>query len=103
MKIGVNKKGEEFSFEAHQFEDYLNGIIHEWLLTLTALGLHPAPIFFLLDYFTMPPALIARLVYRLISTILALTQYFIIRNSKPSISSYYHGYFVSINVGARLR
>jgi len=51
------------------------------------------PIFFLLDYFTMPHNLIARFgVYRLISTILALTQYFIIRNSKPSLSSYYHGY-----------
>jgi sigma-B regulation protein RsbU (phosphoserine phosphatase) len=103
LKIGVNTNGEEFAFEAHQFEEYLNGIIHEWLLTLTALAFTLVPIFFLLDFFTMPPALIARFgMYRLVSTVLALTQYFIIRNSKPSLSSYYHGYFVSINVGGAI-
>lgn len=103
MKVEINKKVEEFSYDANQFEDYLNGIIHEWLLTLAALAFTLVPIFFLLDYFTMPHNLIARFgVYRLISTILALTQYFIIRNSKPSLSSYYHGYFVSINVGGAI-
>jgi sigma-B regulation protein RsbU (phosphoserine phosphatase) len=103
VKVEINKKAEEFSFEANQFDDYLNGIIHEWLLTLAALAFTLVPIFFILDYFTQPPQLIARFgVYRLISTILALAQYFIIRNSKPSLSSYYHGYFVSINVGGAI-
>lgn len=99
----MNKNIDEFSFDAHQFEDYLNRIIHEWLLTLTALAFTLVPIFFLLDYFTMPQNLIARFgTYRLISTILALAQYFMIRNSKPSLASYYHGYFVSINVGGAI-
>jgi len=58
------------------------------------------PAFFLLDYFTMPKELLPRFgVYRLISTLICLIQYFIIRGTKPGIHSYYHGYFVSINVG----
>jgi len=103
LKNELNKNGDEFTFDAHQFDDYLTSIIHQWLLTLTALAFTLVPIFFILDYFTQPPQLIARFgVYRLLSTIIALTQYFIIRNSKPSISSYYHGYFVSINVGGAI-
>jgi len=103
LKPEFNKNVEEFTFDAHQFDDYLTGIIHQWLLTLTALAFTLVPIFFILDYFTQPPHLIVRFgVYRLVSTIIALTQYFIIRNSNPSVISYYHGYFVSINVGGAI-
>jgi sigma-B regulation protein RsbU (phosphoserine phosphatase) len=41
-------------------------------------------------------------VYRLISTLICLAQYFVIRNTRPGNSSYYHGYFVSINVGGAI-
>lgn len=103
MQVELNKNEKEFSFDAHQFDDYLNSIIHEWLLTLTALCFTLVPIFFLLDYFIMPEHLIARFgIYRLVSTILALAQYFIVRNSKPGPASYYHGYFASINVGGAI-
>jgi serine phosphatase RsbU (regulator of sigma subunit) len=91
---------EQFEFEAKDFDTYLTGIIHEWLFTLTALAFTLVPIFFVLDYFTVSQELLPRFaVYRLSSTLIALTQYFIIRNTKPSISSYYHGYLISINLG----
>lgn len=83
-----------------RFEDYLDAIIHEWLKTLTAFAYTLVPIFFILDYFTMPKELIPKFgLYRLASTIIVLVQYFIIRHTKPSKRSFYHGYLVSINVG----
>jgi serine phosphatase RsbU (regulator of sigma subunit) len=92
-------KGNIYS-EAAAFQNYLNGIIHEGLRTLTVLGYTLVPIFFLLDFFTMPKELLPRFgVYRLISTLLVLFQYFIIRYTKPSKFSYFHGYFISINIG----
>jgi len=95
-----NKNGSDFDFDADDFEKYLNEIIHNWLRTLSALAFTLVPIFFLLDYFTMPPELLPRFgIYRLISTIIVLIEYFIIRQTKASDYSYYHGYFISINVG----
>jgi phosphoserine phosphatase RsbU/P len=90
----------EFSFDEHDFPQYLDDIIHEWSKTLTTLAFTLVPVFFLLDYFIMPKELLPRFgVYRLISTLICLAQFFIIRNTRPGHSSYYHGYFVSINVG----
>ena len=67
---------------------------------MTTLGYTLVPAFFLLDYFTMPTELLPRFgLYRLISTLICLIQYYIIRNTKPGVYSYYHGYFVSINIG----
>jgi len=97
-KTGENLK--EFYFDENDFPRYLENIIHEWSKTLTALVYTLVPIFFLLDYFTMPKELLPRFaVYRLISTVICVAQYFIIRHTKPGHASYYHGYFVSINVG----
>ncbi|MFH2131696.1 MAG: SpoIIE family protein phosphatase [bacterium] len=82
------------------FEKYLIDIIHQWLRTLTILGFTLVPIFFLLDYFSMPGDLLRRFgTYRLLSTVLLLIQYFIVRHTKPSKLSFLHGYFFSINVG----
>jgi sigma-B regulation protein RsbU (phosphoserine phosphatase) len=95
-----SNKSAEFSFDEHDFPRYLESIIHDWSTTLTTLVCTLVPAFFLLDYFTMPKELLPRFgVYRLISTLICLAQYFVIRNTKPGNSSYYHGYFVSINVG----
>jgi hypothetical protein len=100
MKPIRKQPKEKLYSEATAFQTYLNGIIHEGLKTLTALGYTLVPIFFLLDFFTMPKELLPRFgIYRLISTLLVLFQYFIIRYTKPSNLSYFHGYFVSINVG----
>lgn len=91
---------EPFNYEENDFNIYLNGIIHEWLKTLTTLAYILIPIFFFLDYFIMPGELLPRFgVYRLISTIIVVGQFFIIRNTKPSNFSYFHGYFIAINVG----
>lgn len=100
MKSDIDNNTEKFDFDSNEFEPYLNSIIHEWLKTLTTLGFTLVPAFFILDYFTMPKELLPRFgFYRLLSTIILLIQYFIIRSTKPNNSSYYHGYFVSINVG----
>jgi sigma-B regulation protein RsbU (phosphoserine phosphatase) len=90
----------QFAFESKDFDKYLNNIIHDWSKVLATLAYTLVPTFFLLDYFTMPKELLPKFgIYRLVSTLIVLIQYFIIRNTSPSNSSYYHGYFVSINVG----
>ena len=100
MKSKESNKSAEFNFNENDFSQYLDNIIHEWSKTLTTLAFTLVPAFFLLDYFTMPKELLPRFgVYRLISTLICLAQYFVIRNTRPGNSSYYHGYFVSINVG----
>ena len=83
---------EPFNYEEKDFDLYLNNIIHEWLKTLTTLAYILVPIFFFLDYFLMPPVLLPKFgVYRLISTIIVVIQFYIIRNTKPSNFSYFHG------------
>ncbi len=89
-----------FNYEESDFTLYLNSIIHEWLKTLTTLAYILVPVFFFLDYFIMPSELLPRFgVYRLISTIIVIIQYYIIRHTPPSRFSYFHGYFIAINVG----
>ena len=98
--ITCYRRSDDFDFGEGDFKNYLNGIIHNWLGTMTTLGYTLVPAFFLLDYFTMPKELLPTFgVYRLISTLICLIQYFIIRNTKPGVYSYYHGYLVSINIG----
>ena len=98
--VNSYRRSDDFTFGEGDFDNYLNSIIHDWLKTLTTLGFSLVPAFFLLDYFTMPAELLPRFgIYRLISTLICLIQYYIIRNTTPGIYSYYHGYFVSINIG----
>jgi len=94
------RRSDDLKFADSDFNIYLNDIIHDWLKTLTTLGYTLVPLFFLLDYFTMPSGLLTKFgIYRLISTLVCLIQYYIIRHTKPSIYSYYHGYLVSLNIG----
>ena len=94
------RRSDDFNFGEGDFDKYLNEIIHNWLKTVTTLGYMLVPAFFLLDYFTMPSGLLPKFgIYRLISTLLCLSQYYIIRKTDPSIFSYTHGYLVSINIG----
>jgi len=89
------------AIDANDFADYRNGIMHDWLSTLTALAVVLVPLFFILDYFMMPAGLLSRFaIYRLISTVLALAQFLVVRNTQPARFSYLHGYFISLQVGA---
>lgn len=94
---------ERFGSMSGGFDDYLNGIIHEWSQTITRIGFTLVPLFLILDYFTMPGELLARFgVYRLLSTIILILQYFSIRRSKPSQFSFLHAYWVSLNIGGMI-
>jgi len=82
------------------FDGYLHKIIHEWSITLSALAFILVPLFFILDYFTMPQHLLPRFAaYRIIATIIPLIQYFIIKKTAPGMISHIHGYIVSLVVG----
>ncbi len=82
------------------FEQFIHQIVHDWSKTLASLAFILVPLFYILDYFTMPHDLLPRFaVYRLIGTVIPLMQYFIIKNTKPGRTSYIHGYLVSFFVG----
>lgn len=82
------------------FDSLVDSLIHQWLRTLAPLTFTLVPIFFILDFFTMPRELLQQFgIYRLISTIIVIAQYFIIRNTTPHKLSFIHGYLISINVG----
>ena len=84
---------------AENFDEYLTGIIHEWLKRLTVWGFVLVPIFFILDYFIMPEEILFRFgVYRSISTVLLVLQFFIIFKSKPDNWTYLHGHLISFNI-----
>ncbi len=87
------------SLLSENFDRHLQGITHERLITLTALGFTLVPLFFILDYYTLPKETLLRIgTYRLISTLLLLAQFFVIRQTRPGKLSYLHGNFVSVNV-----
>ncbi|MCC7381116.1 MAG: PP2C family protein-serine/threonine phosphatase [Deltaproteobacteria bacterium] len=89
--------------EESSLDAYVNSIVHEWLMTLTALGFTLIPIFFILDYFMMPPELLSRFaLYRLVTTAIVIGQYFFIRYTKPSSASLLHGYFFSLVAGGMI-
>lgn len=82
------------------FQQYIYQIVHDWSKTLASLGFILVPLFFILDYFTMPLNLLPRFAaYRLIGTVVPLILYFIIRRTKPGKTSYVHGYLISFFVG----
>ena len=102
-QIKINSIEQPFNYEETEFNIYLNNIIHEWLKTLTTLAYILIPLFFFLDYFTMPEELLPRfIIYRFLSTVIVIIQYLIIRNTKPGIYSYVHGYFIALNVGGTI-
>jgi phosphoserine phosphatase RsbU/P len=88
------------AIDSNDFAGYRNGIMHDWLRTLTALAIVLVPVFFILDYFMMPTGPLSRFaIYRLISTALALGQFLVVRNTPPGRWSFLHGYFISLQVG----
>jgi serine phosphatase RsbU (regulator of sigma subunit) len=88
------------AIDSGNFSAYQMAIIHEWLRTLTLLAVILVPLFFILDFFMMPAALLSRFaLYRLASTLIALIQLLVVRNTPPSKWSFLHGYLMSLQVG----
>ena len=88
------------SIDTNDFDSYQCDIIHAWLRMITALTFVLVPVFFILDVFTAPRSLLPLFsIYRAISTLLALGQYFVVRGTRPTRYSFLHGYFVSFQVG----
>ena len=70
--------------DAKDFNQFLNGIIHDWLKTLTFLVITLVPLFFVLDYFIVPKDLLKQVaIYRLLATFIVIIQFLIIRKTKP--------------------
>lgn len=83
-----------------RFEEYVQALIHLQAKTLTALGVVFIPVFFILDFFVMPPALLGRFAgYRLVATGLVLVQHALVRRTAPSRFSVWHGYAFSLITG----
>lgn len=79
------------------FEEYRDGLVHEWSATLAALGFSINPPFLLLDYVTLPSELIGEFaVRRGIVTAAMLLQFFVVRNTKPGRFSVVHGYVTTL-------
>ncbi|UCH63504.1 MAG: SpoIIE family protein phosphatase [Fidelibacterota bacterium] len=106
LKMASDKtpyREESFSFGAGEFGKYMDSLIHEWLKTMMTVAFTLVPLFFILDFFTMPRELLPRFgVYRLVATVVLLLQYFSIRHSRPGLVSYLHAYFASIIVGGTI-
>jgi phosphoserine phosphatase RsbU/P len=88
------------SIDAADFESYKLGIIHDWLRTLTVLATILVPLFLILDFFMMPSTLLPRFAaFRGFSALIALLQLIVVRRTRPSRWSYFHGYLMSVQVG----
>ena len=103
MQADTDTGKELINSDASDFQTYLCSIIHEWSKTVASLVFILVPLFFILDYYTMPKELLQRFgIYRLACTIIAIIQYTIICRTSPSKFSYAHGYLVSIIVGGMI-
>jgi sigma-B regulation protein RsbU (phosphoserine phosphatase) len=101
MEAGAGYGQARTDFNAEEFQDYLNDILHDWLRTLTTLACALIPIFFVLDYFTMPADLLFRFgLYRLGLALLLAIQLVMVRNTAPSNKSHYHGYLATVTIAA---
>ena len=96
----LERGSDKLQIIGNDFEAYLVAIIHDWSKTLTLLAITLVPTFFILDFFTMPKSLLPRFgVYRMISTVIVILQFLLIRRTRPSRLSYIHGYLLTLNVG----
>jgi phosphoserine phosphatase RsbU/P len=88
---------------SNDFFSYQLAILHDWLRTITILAFTLVPLFFVLDLFLIPPHLLVRFaVYRLISTAISLSQFFVVRKSKPGTWSYLYAYLTSLQIGCMI-
>ncbi len=109
MKIAEGKlpyREEPFAFEADEFGNYLDSLVHDWLKTMLTVGAILVPLFFILDFFTITDPdryLLPRFgIYRLVGAVVLLLQYYSIRRSKPGLLSHFHAFFASIIIGGMI-
>ena len=85
------------------FQRYLDGLVHAWLGTVSALGFTLVPLFLVLDLFTAPRELLPRFaLYRGLATGLCLAVFVLLRNTRASRWSFVHGYVISAVVGGSI-
>src|SRR5690349_16454601 len=82
---------------------YIQSIAHDWSKTLALLGITLIPVFFILDYFMMPAQYLNLFAgYRLATTCVIVAQYVVLRHTRPSRWSFFHGYFFSFVAGGMI-
>jgi phosphoserine phosphatase RsbU/P len=82
------------------YNEYLVRLIHDWSKSMYMVGFILVPLFLILDYFTIPKELQLRFFnYRMGVTAALILQYFIIRLSRASRFSYFHGYLFNLVLG----
>lgn len=86
-----------------RFAEYRDGLVHDWLRTVSALSLVLVPLFLLLDYFTMPRELLQRFAaYRIAGTAFAVVEFLVIRRTRATRGSFLHGYAFGLMVGGMI-
>jgi sigma-B regulation protein RsbU (phosphoserine phosphatase) len=76
---------------------YINDLAHRWSMTLSAIAFTLVPAFFLLDYMVVPADLLARFaLFRGLATIVPVIQFFVLRSTRPSNRSLFHGYLLTL-------
>ncbi|MBI4978358.1 MAG: SpoIIE family protein phosphatase [Spirochaetes bacterium] len=87
------------AIDSGDFEQYRIVILHDWMHALCKLAAVLVPLFFVLDVFMMPPALLPRFaIYRSISAFIAIVQFLIIRKQKPSRWTFLYAYLMSTQI-----
>jgi len=85
------------------FRRYQDGLVHEWLRTVLAIGFTLVPLFFVLDLLTVPKELLPRFaVYRGVSTGFCLALFAVLRRSQARTWSYVYGYATAVVVGGAI-
>jgi serine phosphatase RsbU (regulator of sigma subunit) len=78
------------------FQRYLDGLVHAWLGTVSALGFTLVPFFFILDIFVAPSEFLLRFGFlRGLSTIVCLAIFVYLRRSTPGRYSFILGYVIA--------
>ena len=98
MNIFKNRKNnkDDSKQESAELIDYIHKITHDALRTLVPLTFTLVPLFGLLDFYIVPEYLIGKFwAYRGIVTVVLMVQYAVIRSTKYSEHSIWHGYFLS--------
>ena len=84
------------------FIEYQNTLIHNWSRITATFGWSLIPLFFILDFFVIPANskdLLPQFgIYRLVTTLVVLGQFFVIRKTSPGKFSFLHGYFFNVVV-----
>ena len=91
---------DRYIVDEEEFQKFINPVMHRWLRILYTLGITLVPLFFILDFFTMPIHNLPDFaVYRISATVFLIGIFLIIKFSKPGHYQYIFGYLFSLIVG----